>query len=81
MMFNHFNLQYMLIHKKSIPAQTLIDISATDYAFINFSFTCKHWFFTKPIYTSLNLKAFNDQNASHIIHIVTLFIFIFEGFT
>ena len=40
---------------------------------------CKHQFLTKFIHTSLNLKAFNGQNAGHIIHTVMLPMFIFEG--
>ena len=80
-MSDHFNLQCMLIHNESIPAQTLINISVTDNAFINSSFTHKHQFFTNLIHTLLDLKAFNDQNTSHITHIVTLFIFILKELT
>ena len=71
----------MLIYKKFIPAQTLIDISAINDAFIDSSFTHKHQFFTNFIHTSLNLKAFNDQNADHIIYTVTLSIFVFKELT
>ena len=75
-MFNHFSLQYMLIHNESISAQTLIDINVTDDAFIDFFFTHKHQFFTNFIHSSLNLKAFNGQNADYITHTVILFMFI-----
>ena len=57
---DHFSLQYMLIHNKSIPAWTLIDISVTDDAFIDSSFMHKHWFLINLIHTSLDLKAFNS---------------------
>lgn len=60
---NHFSLQGMLIHNKLISAQILIDISATDYAFINSSFMHKHQFIIKLIHISLNLKAFNSQDT------------------
>ena len=42
MMSDHFSLQCMLIHNESIPAQTLIDISVTDDAFIDSFFMHKH---------------------------------------
>ena len=77
-MSDHFSLQCMLIYNESIPAQTLINISATDDAFIDSFFMHKHQFLTNLILTLLNLKAFNDQNAGHIIHTVTLLIFILE---
>ena len=75
---DHFSLQCILIHNKSIPAQTLINTGVTDYAFIDSFFTYKYWFFIKSIHISLDLKAFNDQNADHITHTVTLPMFIFE---
>ena len=76
MVSDHFSLQCILIHNKSISVWILIDISAISYTFINFSFIYKHWFLTKPIYTPLDLKAFNGQNAGHITYTVTLFMFI-----
>ena len=77
-MSDYFSLQCMLIHNESISVWILIDISATDYAFIDSFFTCKHQFLIKFIYISLNLKVFNNQNADHITHIVTLSMFIFK---
>ena len=76
--FNHFRLQNMLIYNKFISAQILIDTDVTDYVFINFFFAHKYQFLTEPIYTSLNLKAFNDQNAGQITYITTLLMFIPE---
>ena len=81
MMFDYFSLQNMLIYNEFIPVQILINISVTDYAFIDSFFTCKFQFLTELIHTSLNLKAFNDQNAGQIIYIITLLMFIFKGFT
>ena len=59
-MFNYFNLQCILIHNEFISAQILINTDVTDDVFINSFFMYKHQFFTKFIYISLNLKAFND---------------------
>ena len=78
---DHFSLQCMLIHKEPISAQILIDTDAINYVFIDSSFMCKYQFLTKFIHTSLNLKAFNNQNAGHITHTVTLPMFISEGLT
>ena len=41
-MFDYFSLQYMLIYNEFISVQILIDISITDYTFINSFFTYKH---------------------------------------
>ena len=63
MMPDHFSLQSMLIYNELIPTQILIDTDVIDYTFIDFFFIHKHQFLTKFIHTSLNLKAFNDQDA------------------
>ena len=63
MVSDHFSLQGMLIYNKFISAQILINTDITGYAFIDFFFTHKHQFFTEFIHTSLNLKAFNNQDA------------------
>ena len=76
MMFNHFNLQCILIHNESISVQTLIDTDVINDVSIDSFFVCKHQFLTNLIHTSLDLKAFNNQNADHITHTVTLFMFI-----
>ena len=75
---DHFSLQYMLIHNEFISAQTLINTDVINDVFIDFFFIYKHQFLIKFIHTSLNLKAFNNQNTGHIIYTVTLFMFIFK---
>ena len=80
-MLDYFSLQCILIHNEFISAQTLININVTDDVFINSFFMHKHQFLTNSIHTSLDLKAFNGQDAGHITHTVTLSMFIPEGFT